>query len=394
MGMRFRKSIKLAPGIRMNLSGGGVSWTLGPRGASIGIGKRGAYLNTGIPGSGLYSRQQLSSGNGASRRTSTPGTTTFKATVSISDDGLLTFKDESGEPLPESRIDLLKKQKGDVLHNLIQEKCDEINIQTEALGEIHLYTSDPKVLPRYEPHSYDDSMPYPPIPKRPGFLSWLFSSIAKRVEAENTAAQQDYERRLAEWQTAKFEFEAGEAVRVRLFSGVLAGEIAAMEDLFGEVLQDIVWPRETLVSFEVGEGSKQVWISVDLPEIDDMPRKTASVPQRGYKLSVKEMGATWIQKLYMRHIHAIGFRIIGEAFAMLPTATEVVLSAYSQRPSSTTGQVADEYLYSVLAQRRDWETINFENLAAIDVVEALSRFDLRRSMSKTGVFKPIEPFAR
>ena len=127
MGMRFRKSIKLAPGIRMNLSGGGVSWTLGPRGASIGIGKRGTYLNTGIPGSGLYSRQQLSSGNGGARRTTTSGTTTFKATVSISDDGLLTFKDESGEPLPESRIDLLKKQKGDVLHSLIQEKCDEVN---------------------------------------------------------------------------------------------------------------------------------------------------------------------------------------------------------------------------------------------------------------------------
>jgi len=50
MALRFRKSVKLAPGIRMNFSGGGVSWSLGPRGASIGIGKRGAYLNAGIPG--------------------------------------------------------------------------------------------------------------------------------------------------------------------------------------------------------------------------------------------------------------------------------------------------------------------------------------------------------
>jgi hypothetical protein len=39
MGFRFRKSFKLAPGVRMNLSGSGLGWTLGPRGASIGIGK-------------------------------------------------------------------------------------------------------------------------------------------------------------------------------------------------------------------------------------------------------------------------------------------------------------------------------------------------------------------
>lgn len=35
MGLRFRKSFKLAPGIRMNVGTGGTSWSLGPRGASI-----------------------------------------------------------------------------------------------------------------------------------------------------------------------------------------------------------------------------------------------------------------------------------------------------------------------------------------------------------------------
>ena len=41
MSLRFRKSIKLAPGVRFNLSGSGASWTLGPNGASIGIGLMG-----------------------------------------------------------------------------------------------------------------------------------------------------------------------------------------------------------------------------------------------------------------------------------------------------------------------------------------------------------------
>ena len=44
MGFRFRKSVKLAPGVRMNFSKSGASWTLGGKGASVGIGKRGTDL--------------------------------------------------------------------------------------------------------------------------------------------------------------------------------------------------------------------------------------------------------------------------------------------------------------------------------------------------------------
>lgn len=391
--MAFRKSIKLAPGIRMNLSGGGLSWTLGPGGASIGIGKRGSYLNTGIPGTGLYSRQRISQGDRDTSTSPSAGTTTFTSTVSVSDDGQLTFRDQSGNSLAESRIEILKKQKSDVLHRLIQDKCDEINGQIDALGDIHIFTSDPTTPPRYEPREYEVSMPNAPVPKKAGFWGWLFNRVAARVAAENTAAKEDHQRKLAEWQAEKAEFDVAESTRKILLSNVLSGEVPAMERFFGEVLTDIVWPRETQISFEVSANAKQICISVDLPEIDDMPRKTASVPQRGFRLSVKEMGATWVQKLYMRHIHAIGFRLAGEAFAMLPTVAEVVLSAYSQRPSSATGQVDNEYLYSVRVWRADWESINFGNVAAIDVIEALSRFDLRRAMTKTGVFKPVEPFA-
>lgn len=391
--MRFRKSIKLAPGIRMNLSGSGLSWTLGPRGASIGIGRRGSYLNTGIPGTGLYSRTRLSH-NGGTRGPSVTPTTTFRATVSVSDEGLLNFIDESGNPLSESRINLLKKQQGDAIRELIQTKCDEINAQTEALGEIHLYTPDPKITPTYDSKPFDEALPNEPRPKPRGFLGWLFTWVAARIEKENKAAHAAYLQRLSAWQTAKSSFEAQEALRRQLVNDVVAGQVAAMEKLLGEVLQDIVWPRETLVSFEISDDGQQVELAVDLPEIEDMPTKVASVPQRGYRLSVKEMGATAVQKLYMRHVHAVGFRLIGEAFAMLPSVQTVVLSAYTKRPARATGQIVDEYLYSVRVARSAWQEINFDNLAALDVVEAFDRFELRRAMTKTGVFKPVEPLAK
>jgi hypothetical protein len=57
--MRFRKSIKIAPGVKVNLSKSGISGTFGVKGASVNVGKNGAYLNTGIPGTGIYDRQKI-----------------------------------------------------------------------------------------------------------------------------------------------------------------------------------------------------------------------------------------------------------------------------------------------------------------------------------------------
>lgn len=68
MAIRFRKRIRLLPGVTLNLSKSGVSTTVGPRGASVNIGKRGTYLNTGIPGTGLYSRERLDRPQAGARR--------------------------------------------------------------------------------------------------------------------------------------------------------------------------------------------------------------------------------------------------------------------------------------------------------------------------------------
>lgn len=57
--MRFQKRIKIAPGVKLNLSKSGVSTTVGARGASVNIGKNGAHVNTGIPGTGISHRQKI-----------------------------------------------------------------------------------------------------------------------------------------------------------------------------------------------------------------------------------------------------------------------------------------------------------------------------------------------
>ncbi|WP_201526111.1 MULTISPECIES: DUF4236 domain-containing protein [Psychrobacter] len=54
MGFRLRKSIKIVPGVRINLTKKGVSsLSVGKRGARVNIGKKGTRGTVGIPGSGL-----------------------------------------------------------------------------------------------------------------------------------------------------------------------------------------------------------------------------------------------------------------------------------------------------------------------------------------------------
>lgn len=373
----------------MNLSGSGVSWSLGPRGASVGIGRRGTYLNSGIPGTGLYARQRLSGGSDPAPRAAKPGTTQVEITVSIADDGTLTFKDANGNPIPEHLVEAAKKQQGDKIKALIQGKCDEINGQIEALGKIHEYVSSP-VAHVFEPKAYAEPRPSAPVYKVPGFFCKFFRSCVTKVEEKNRKAREKHEADVLAWEQRKRGHDEGQKTEREFLDRLNVGDAKAMEEWFETVLQDIAWPQETLVAFEMPSPGTLA-VDVDLPEIEDMPDKTAAAPQRGFKLSVKEMGPTQVQKLYMRHVHAVGFRIAGEAFAVSPAVETVVLSAFSQRPDKATGKVGDEYLYSVRIPRDKWRAIDFGNLANLDPVEAFSRFDLRREMSKTGVFKPIEP---
>lgn len=68
MGIRFRKRIKIAKGLTINLSNGGVSTTIGQPGASVNVGgKKGPTATIGIPGSGLSYSKKLGSGNAKGR---------------------------------------------------------------------------------------------------------------------------------------------------------------------------------------------------------------------------------------------------------------------------------------------------------------------------------------
>lgn len=377
----------------MNLSGSGVGWTLGPRGASIGIGKRGARLNSSFMG---FSTSQKLSGSSRSSKPTAPkiASTPVSVTCSLHDDGSLTFQDMDGNDLPEHVVEAAKKQNKEVILSVIQRKCDEINGNIEALGTIHLDTPSCTYRPKFVEVPFEEPEPANPPLLKPSIIDRLFKKRMQRLEQQNIKIQTNFAAYYNDWANERTNHLQLEQDRKRLINEGIYTSTSDMETWLEYNLQDIQWPRETEISLELFEDGQLVILDVDLPEIEDMPSATASVPSRGLKLSIKAMSTTAVQKLYMAHIHAVAFRVIGETFAALPNATTVVLSGYSQRPDKSTGRITDEYLFSVRVCRGAWSDIDFGRLANIDVVEALSRFDLRRQMTKTGIFKSIEPFSQ
>jgi len=56
MGFRFRRTIRVLPGMHLNLSPRGLSTTLGSAGLSMNLGRHGLRPNVGLPGTGLSYR--------------------------------------------------------------------------------------------------------------------------------------------------------------------------------------------------------------------------------------------------------------------------------------------------------------------------------------------------
>ena len=93
MGIRFRKRVKVLPGVTLNFSKSGISTTIGTKGASVNIGKNGVYGNAGIPGTGIYMREKIAGSKKSRAKKSTRNTTNIDTPVSTK-----TAIPESGAP--------------------------------------------------------------------------------------------------------------------------------------------------------------------------------------------------------------------------------------------------------------------------------------------------------
>lgn len=444
MAFRFRKSIRLAPGVRVNLSRSGASLSVGVRGASVTVGPRGTYANVGLPGTGLSHRSRIGgpSAAGASEvppafSSPTPERMQVSGLIlsglpdvvlTLDARGYVVGHDREGAPLSRGQVNSLWKQRPDLLSRWLAGRIEAINGNADWLANVHLGTPAPDALPAYERTPFrraapDEPTPPPPLDPPllpatapPGALTRLLPPLRRRWERRAREAEAAHHRALAEWSRradaqdaryaadrarwesayaewdqARSEHERAEAELEALLTQGLAEDEVVMETELEAAFERLDWPRETLVSFELRGDGAEVWLDVDLPEVEDMPQRSAELAASGRKLNIRDRSERAVREAYARHVHGVALRLGGVAFAHLPASRRVVVSAYTQRADPATGVMRDVYLFSVCFARPAFAEIDFSALERVDPVAALDRFEPVREMSRTGIFRPITP---
>jgi hypothetical protein len=433
MAFRFRRSIRIAPGLRLNLGKTGVSVSAGAKGASMTLGKRGVYGNIGLVGTGLSLRERLDTPPKQSQSRASQAIehdSAVKITLSLEDNGAVRAINELGEEVSRKHMQLLWEQSGESVTRWLREQAEEINGDPEALTRIHIKTPSPDTTPVYEKSQFDEQPPA--TPEKPSVLAEPVDAKAARMpltakmfaKKREAFEQAELERREAfasqreEWKRtidaidSKHEhdvslwkaerlkwldrfkaFKHAEERRAADFSNLVRTDIDTMQVTIDKKLNEIEWPRETQVSYDVSDDNRTIWMDVDLPEIEDLPQRVAELAASGKKLNVKNKAQSKLRGEYALHIHGIVFLLAGTSFAALPGLDEVVVSGYSQRLDMATGKINDDYLLSVRFIRDSFSTIDFRSLEKVDPVKSVELFEHRRNMTSTGILKIIEPIA-
>lgn len=349
--------------------------------------------------------------------------------IEVLDDGKVELTDKLGHPLSGRDLSLAWKQHQQVLLSALQSRADEINGDLELLRCIHLDAPPPSPEWLVIPDPLEDSVPTKPVkprkpgkpelgrPNPPGLVARLFGGQRRYnrrvaiIEAEERSAQMEwnavcrsiddqYQQDLKVWRGAVSRHQDLLATHLenarktdQEFRDALAVDLDYSSSVLEHVLDQLTWPRETLVSFDLRLADREVWLDVDFPEIEDLPAMTATIAASGKRLNIKAKNQKALREDYARHVHAIALRLALTASACLPWSEVIVLSGFSQRLDQARGKVNEDYLLSVKFTRKGLEQIEHENLKLVHPVDAIAEFEHRRKMTSTGIFKPILPFS-
>ncbi|MGM0700929.1 MAG: DUF4236 domain-containing protein [Pseudomonadota bacterium] len=376
MGFRFQRRITLAPGMRLNRN---------KRNLEVSVSSNGAGHDSRPHGGGGRSRSASALEARLARGDALP------LRLEIDDRGAIRYFHDDGTLLSESETRVLRRHARASLRERLEGYCQRLNENLEYLGRLHEDTPPPQ-MSRYTPSDFEEPPPAPPEPRKPAWWYALWPPMKRRQEAENRRRQAAFDEAYRDWEWRKAEHDAAEFARYRRESEEVWHDRGAMEQTLSQRLEEIDWPRETVIDFDLGQDDRTIAVDIELPAEDEMPDRDWTMPAKQVKLTPKRLSATRQRKLYRDHVHGMAFRVLGAVFARLPAVQEARVSGYRQVTDTATGGERDQYLYSVKVTRQQWEKIDFDSLDRVDPVAAVEAFTLRRDMTKTGIFRAIEPF--
>jgi len=350
MGFRFQKRITILPGVRLNLSKSGASWSVGPRSASVNVGKRGVYGTVGLPGSGLSYRERLDKpkprSNALTRdpRSAMPD----RVIARLVEDAVKLF-DPDDRPLDPFLQPAAKRlMKGDI-KRFLEEHADERNALLDSLRQLH--------------HDV------------PATAAVLPSSNRGKPAREQFSSQQEFMEALMAWRADV----ANSGPDTESIESALLAALGALE-----------WPAETNIAINL--SGRRLLLDVDLPEIEGMPSARWAPLISKMTLTQRPMSQKDVAGLYLDHVCSILARLIGHSMAVSDAIETVAVSAYTQR-SASSGQLDDEYVAIVEAKRVDWNEIDKAAMPSVDPHNLLRRLGAKIETNSRGMLLVQHPLS-
>lgn len=354
MGVRFRKSFKVAPGVKFNVGKKGVSTSIGGKGLRVNSSSRGVSVGTSIPGTGISYSKNLSSRNKRPQRTNYER---------------LQQQQAKEEKIIEAKQEVARYEAHvEMLTSFHKEVNDQLNWQEIA-------TSNP-------PFNREEEGPNFMVVKekvqsyKPTLRDRLFNRVEARkrilVEEVDMAKTSDNELYI-DWQN-----------NVKRSKEILDGEREAWEQITNEVnpFEDIKALGST-VDFAFSPNEPNVTVNLNIQNQEVVPTKVFSLTKTG-KLSQRNMAKGKYFQLYQDYVCSCAIRVAREFFAILPinTTTIHVYGEVSSDEGSEQGCIL-----SVKITRHEIEGIDFDNIDCSDTIET---FTHKMKFLKTKGLKLIE----
>lgn len=343
MPFRFYRRVKIAPGVTLNLSKGGVSISGGVRGARFTAGRTGKRTTLGIPGSGLHWTEHEGWGDSGRER------------------GTVERSRKEGE---------------------IEVLSNEIEDQLEAYEALVDHWKDlPRIPSLQEFQAYSRKVEFKPLPPpddpdyaahkrelhkeltREKYQTFPYSmlpvSVSKNKAREElkdrwpdlaNRMQRAYEKRLAEHEgrmsSIQASHEASEAARLESLSKILNDDPEATTDVACDVFENIDWPFETAAGIATNDGV-HLYVNLDLPEIEDTIPATLPKLGRGNQISEQKRSKGDQYEDYFRLVVGQAVYLAACEFAWNPTLETVSIAAFTQRIRRNAEDDVDQYVYSM-----------------------------------------------
>ncbi|SET90524.1 Protein of unknown function [[Clostridium] aminophilum] len=441
MGMRFRKSVKICKGVKVNFSKSGASLSLGGRGHSMNFGGRGTRATVGIPGTGLSYSTKLTShhkSHSSSHRSSSAGSR-GKSSVALpgsvqlkmDQDGKVVILDGRGNPIYDQSVirkikttDSYKKMVQN-LEGQRQEKLAEAYEEAKAENDqfIEIYKLSPQVdkkeqyieilnslrPPVYQRKQYE--VPYPTegvirdqLAKeaKETVRGSLFTVGKLRKEYIESNLQSRLNSAISGWMQQKEAFDSEESnvekaeterydaefnSSKQYMQNLIDGEDQEVSEAVESWISSCELPVEINVDYEWRQNNHVMYLDVDLPEIEDLPEDEVVRLASGNLKEKKKTQATLKQE-YAKLVFGLAIFISANVFNVSPAIHGIVISGYTQRRNSA-GEVNDEYVYSIRFTRDIFEN---SVLCNVNPQDFCMRFENRSNVTSSMLMKKIEPY--